>query len=216
MEFVNQTAVKAADGKDVGRVDRVVLNPKTKEVTHIVVRKGFLFTEDKIVPLNLISAATKDEVRLRSDAGDLSKLPPFEDSHYVPLNPNESRSIAYAESLAMPLYWYPPAGGWMAYDYPLPFTTETTQNIPEDTVAVREGARIYTSDDKDMGHVERIFTDSKSKRATYFLLTHGLLTKSHKLIPMTWVRHVSEDEVRLNVGSALINDLREYEEMPSR
>ena len=85
MQFKDGTSVYTFDGQDVGRVDRVVLNPKTKEVTHLVVRKGLLFAEDKIIPLHLIATATEDRVSLREGAGELDDLPPFEEIHYIPL-----------------------------------------------------------------------------------------------------------------------------------
>jgi uncharacterized protein YrrD len=44
----------------------VVLDPQTKKAIHIVVRKGFLFTEDKVVPISFISDATEDRVTLRT------------------------------------------------------------------------------------------------------------------------------------------------------
>src|SRR6266545_4349468 len=108
MQFKQGTGVYTSDGRDVGRIDRVVLDPKTKEVTHIVVRKGFLFTEDKIVPLSLIASALEDQVRLRPDAGDLGALPPFEETHYIPVDEAEARGANYPVGLASPLYWYPP------------------------------------------------------------------------------------------------------------
>ncbi len=95
MQFKQGANVSTFDGKSVGTVDRVVLTPKTKEVTHIVVRKGFLFSEDKIIPLSLITSATENQVTLRQDATDLDKLPPFEEVHYIPLDETEARTAEY-------------------------------------------------------------------------------------------------------------------------
>lgn len=52
MQFKQGTHVYTIDGKDVGAIDRVVLDPKTDEVTHVVVRRGWLFSEDKVVPIS--------------------------------------------------------------------------------------------------------------------------------------------------------------------
>lgn len=86
MQFTEGAKVFTADGERVGAIDRVVLKPDTKEVTHLVVQKGFLFTEDKVVPMSLVGPATEDRVTLREDAGDLQALPDFEESHHVPLD----------------------------------------------------------------------------------------------------------------------------------
>src|SRR5436190_8956242 len=107
MQFKQGTDVFTADSRQVGTIDRVVMNPRTKEVTHIVVRKGFLFTEDKVVPIDLVATATEDRVVLRSDVGDLDALPQFEEAHYIPLAEAEP-DIRQARRDAAPLYWYPP------------------------------------------------------------------------------------------------------------
>lgn len=77
MQFKQGTHVYTTDGKDVGAIDRVVLDPRTDEVTHVVVRRGWLFTEDKVVPIDLIDQAVAEQVQLRSDVRDLDQLPEF-------------------------------------------------------------------------------------------------------------------------------------------
>lgn len=77
MQFKQGTHVYTTDGKDVGAIDRVVLDPRTDEVTHVVVRRGWLFTEDKVVPIDLIDQAVAEQVQLRSDVRDLDRLPEF-------------------------------------------------------------------------------------------------------------------------------------------
>jgi uncharacterized protein YrrD len=211
MDFKKDTSVYTPDGKVVGHVDRVVLDPKTKTVSHIVVRKGFLFVEDKVVPLSMIESADAERMTLRAVAGDLEKLPAFEETHYVPLTADEAASAAYAEGFAEPLYWYPPVGGWLGHDYLPPYGVEIEQNIPEDTVAVIEGASVVTSDDKEVGHVERVFTDSGSDRATYFVIEHGFIAKTRKLIPTTWIKEIAETEIRLNVSAGVVDELPDYQ-----
>lgn len=210
MEFKKDTRVYNMANQEVGHVDRVVLNPKTKTVTHIVVRKGFFFVEDKVVPLDLIESADAERVVLRGGAGDLEKLPVFEEGHYVPLTDDEAVAAAYAEGLADPLYWCPPVGGWLGHDYLPPYGMEIEQNIPDNTVALIEGAHVLTSDDKEVGHVEQVFTDGNNHRATYFIIAHGLISKTRKSIPTTWISKMSDNEIHLSVGSGVIDELKEY------
>jgi uncharacterized protein YrrD len=215
MQLKQGAQVVTADGHDVGSIDRVVMDPRTKEVTHLVVRKGFLFTEDKVVPLNLIAAATEDRVRLREDAGDLQALPDFEETHYLPVG-EEEVPRSYTAGYVPPFYWYPPIGvPTAAAGYPgyitQPYVTETEQNIPESSVALQAGAKVISADGQEVGSVERILTDPRSDRASHFLISQGLLLKERKLIPITWVDSVGEDKVHLAVGSGLLNALREYQ-----
>lgn len=212
MQFKQNTSVFTADGRDVGRIDRVVLDPHTKEVTHIVVRKGFLFTEDKVVPIDLIGAATEDRVTLREDAGDLDKLPHFEKTHYVMLGRDEWMRDPERMNYAPPMYGYPPTLPAVPSPVrPAPaYAVETGENIPPGTVALKEGARVVSADDRHVGNVERVLTDPQADRATHFLVSQGLLLKEKKLVPTSWVSEVEEDEVRLAVGSETLNHLRPY------
>lgn len=212
MQFKREASVCTSDGHDVGCVDCVVLNPRTKEVTHIVVRKGFLFTEDKLVPLSLVASADGERVTLRPGTEDLNDPPPFEETHYVPLDEDEARASAYSEELASPVYWYPMSGVWSYPVQPPSYLAETEQNIPEDTVAVKEGAKVVSADGKDLGRVERVLTTPSDDRAAYFLVSQGVIQKHNRLVPLTWVQEVAEDEVHLSVRETLFETLRDYQE----
>jgi uncharacterized protein YrrD len=212
MQFREGAEVYTWDDKHVGNVDRVVIDPKTNQVTDIVVRKGLLFTEDKVVPLNLVSRSDKDQVILHQDAGDLQALPLFEETHYLPVN--AAARAGYPSDYAAPLYWYPPLGmGWWGAPGALvepPQVVTSGQNIREGTVALKEGARVMSADGEHVGDVERILTDVATDRVTHLLIARGLLVKEKKLVPMHWVNSIEEDEVLLGVNADILEDLREY------
>ena len=60
MQFRASAEIFTADNHEVGKIDRVVINPRTKDVTHVIVRKGQLFTEDKSVPIEQIAEASSE------------------------------------------------------------------------------------------------------------------------------------------------------------
>lgn len=221
MQFKHDASVHTSAGEDVGHVDRVVLDPRSKEVTHIVVRKGLLFKTDKVVPVSLIDSATENRIVLREDAGDLDSLPEYEETYYVPLEDEELRRAARHQAYAPASYlypWYPTPAGLAApaltgYGYAAGprQVAETERNIPEGTVALKEGAKVVTQDGEHIGNIDEVLTDPQADRATHFVISQGLLLKSRKLIPTAWVGDMSGDQVRLAVGSQLVQSLREYE-----
>ena len=216
MELKEGTDVMTASGEQVGKVNRFVLDPATNEVTHVVVQKGWLFPEDRVVPLAMISTATEERVELNQRIEDLDQLPPFEETHYVELNeadipPRGPAIYRHAPSY----YWYPPSGyiGYPALGpgyYGLP-PLETTRNIPADTVPLQEGADVMSSDGEHVGNVERLFVDAESNKATHFLISEGLLFKEHKLVPAHWIRSVEEKQVQLTVPARLLERLPAYQ-----
>ena len=217
MEFKQGTQVYTSDGKAIGSIDRVVLHPKTKEVTDIVVRKGFLFTEDKIIPLSLIASGNDERLTLGGTDSDINTLLPFEENHYIPLDDIEAGTAEYPLGWASPSYWYEPMGGEIPYanynaGYNHPYRTETEQNIPEDTIALKEGARVITANGQDIGSISRIFVNPENNLATHFLIAEGLIFKEQKLIPVSWIREIKQNEILLNVGVPILNKVPKFKE----
>ena len=216
MELKEGTSVYTPNGDEVGRINRFVLDPATNEVTHIVVQKGWLFPEDKVVPISMVSSATEDRLVLNQSVEDADQLPAFEETHYIELNSGDlSPTGPSAYRYAPAYYWYPPSG-YLGYPelgpayYGLP--VETTRNIPADTVPLKEGANVMSSDGEHVGDVERLFVDSESNKVTHFLISEGLLFKERKLIPAHWLRSVEEDKVFLAAPSTLLERLPAYQE----
>lgn len=228
MKFKHDANVYTADGKDVGRIERVVMDPISKEVTHVIVRQGFIFTEDKAVPIDYFYSQSEDSVVLRSDIADLDSIPRFEETHYVPAHLTET-DMEPGSSVVDAYYWYPPAGaahyptlnmygvplmastGERPYGTDQPYIERTKQNIPEDTVALEEGARVVSADDQHVGDIEQVLMDSESNYATHIVISQGLLLKTHKLVPTFWFSTVTEDEVTLAVPASFLEQLPDYE-----
>jgi sporulation protein YlmC with PRC-barrel domain len=82
MELESQAVVRTEDGLDAGHVKRVVLDPHSKAVTHVVLGKG-LMEEEKVIPLGLVGTASKEEVTFRGGASELEHLLPFEEKRFV-------------------------------------------------------------------------------------------------------------------------------------
>lgn len=205
MEFKQNAAIVAANGDAVGHLDRVVVDPETKVITHIVVQKGFLLKEDKVVPIGLIAEATADRISLREDAGDLHALQPFEEKHYV--MSGDASAGGAPTVVTQPLAGIP---GAVTSEPRQKFIKQVEQHIPTGTVALKEGATVVTADGKHFGHVEQVMTNAQADRATHLLVSKGLLSKERKMIPVTWVSIMAEDEVHLTVESRLLDELEPY------
>ncbi|MDE3088955.1 MAG: PRC-barrel domain-containing protein [Chloroflexota bacterium] len=214
MQFNQGASVSTVDGKEVGRIDRVVIDPKTKKVADIVIRKGFLFTEDKVVPAALIAAGQKGRIILQLETDQLERLPNFRETHYIMLDEEELGRADKRSPLgfAPAMYWYLPYGEPALTPLAqLPYVAETETNIPEGTVALKEGAKVITRDGKHIGNVEQVLTSPRADRATHFLISKGLLLKEKKMVPVEWIEKFGEDKVRLAVGSRIIQQLPEYQ-----
>jgi uncharacterized protein YrrD len=207
MLFKKGVDVFSSDNDKIGTLDRVVMDPKTKEVTHIIVREGFLFTEDKVVPMDLIGSVTDERIDLQGSKEHLDELPEYEETHYIP------RSAAVDDDMDT-LYWNPPVDAWSGYrgypPYPQSlYVRRTEKNIPEGMVALAEGAKVLSEDGEQVGNIETLITDP-NERVTHIVISSGLLIKERKIIPAHWLGSVTEDEIHLSVEPRLLERLPEY------
>ncbi len=208
MKFQKGEEVFSTNNESVGHIDRVVLDPDTKEVTHLVIRKGTLLTKDRVVPLYLIADGDGKAVQLLVNTAEANKLPEFEERAYVPVKDGEPADTASN------FYWSPLA------PYPVPpsidtappgYVQETHRNVPEEMVALKAGARVWSSDGEQVGEVEQVFTDARSDQVTYFVVSRGMFLKERKMIPVSWIDIVADEEIYLNTPSERVNALPDYE-----
>lgn len=215
MLIKNGAQVFTANSDVVGRIDRVVIDPRTDEITHLVVRQGFLFTEDKVLPMNMVASADESVVMLKPNIENLDGLPPFEETKYIP------RHEADDPNDVPPIYGYAPYGagampaytGWIAATpYVTPDHVERVeQNIPDRTSVLNSGARVISHDDQHVGEVESLFVDPRTNQATHFIISQGLLFRNRKIVPATWIRVIAENEVFLGVDAATLEGLPDYQ-----
>lgn len=231
MQYREGAGVYTADEQHVGNIERFVLDPRARRIIGLVVRKGFLFTEDKVIPVEKVATANEDRVVLQGNAGSSDDFPPFEEQHYT--RPDESElSGDYPTGLVDPVYYYPTIGAmtWPGGMYPTggapispaPGTVVpsgmagntggrlvTERNIPEDAIALKTGAKVVSRDDEHVGDVDRVYTDPQSNKITHFSISQGFLFKKEKFLPAAWVQSATDEKVQLAVGSKTLNRLAE-------
>ncbi|HEV8633701.1 MAG TPA: PRC-barrel domain-containing protein, partial [Chloroflexota bacterium] len=71
-EVIGQgSTVKSRDGEKVGEVHRLTFDPETGQLTGLVVRRGFLLTEDVELPASLVASVGDEVIYLNLDASGL-------------------------------------------------------------------------------------------------------------------------------------------------
>jgi uncharacterized protein YrrD len=213
MRFLKGTDVFTAAGEKIGSISRIVIDAKTRDVTDLVVERGTLLSRDeKVIPVGLVDLEKEDRIMLRETNQNVDDFLDYETTHYVPV---ENAGAPYENVEAT--YWYPPVNfqmqvprvGLISETVP-DQVAETETSIPEGRIAISEGARVLSADDKHIGNVEQVIADSKSNTVTHFVVGKGFLLKEHKLVPAFWVAHMDEEEIQLSVESSLFDRLPDY------
>jgi uncharacterized protein YrrD len=210
MNIVKGAEVFTATGEKIGTISRIVIDAKTRDVTDIVVERGALFKDEKVIPVGLVDLENKDRIMLRETNQSVDDFLDYETTHYVPL---EDAGAPYGNIDTY--YWYPPVNFQTPTGGILPirpdYVLQTESSIPEGRIAIAEGAQVISADDKHMGNVEQVIANSETNNVTHFVIGKGLLLKEHKLVPAQWVTSVDEDKVYLSVEARLFDRLPDYQ-----
>jgi len=214
IRLLKDAEVFSSAGEKIGSLDRVVIDPVTKKVSHIIVKEGILFSRSKVIPITYVEL-DGERIMLSKNAMELDDLPDVEEGDYV--NLKDTNEPAQHEEA---VYWYPPTNlAWWSvrdYDwYPEPkYVLKTREVLPEGTIALEEGAAVISKDGKDLGNIERIIVEPNAKRATHIVVSKGFFTKELKRVPTLWITNVTEEKVYLSVWSDLFESLPDQERVP--
>jgi uncharacterized protein YrrD len=218
------TRVETTGGDRVGSVTRVIIDPRTKEITHIVVGKGLLFREDRVIPVELMVDSNDERLLLDKAVGELEDFPEFEVRNFVTFDERDIPEGLRDDVLgrgAPSAYLYPGVGPnhyWGGSTitmtpyafHPQGSSTVTTQNIPDETVGLKKGASVICEDGEKAGELDELMVNDDNQ-ATHMVISRGLLSTDKTLLPVDWIEYVTEDEVHVSVRSEVIDRLRSYE-----
>lgn len=189
--------VTAADGRRVGRVDRVVMDPRTLKVTHIVIHKGLFLTRDIVAPVEAVRSTNEGAVFLRVDSAELDMMPDFIDEEFVvpphaaPIGPYVPGSVLWPT----------------AYAY-APVIMSEERHVPEETIEILEGTDVLCADGK-IGTVDEVLVDSATRRISGFIVRRGFLLTHDVTVPVDWVKRADSQVVELTCTKEQIEGLDE-------
>lgn len=203
--------VIASDGEKIGKVDRLVLDSDTNNLSKFIVHKGMFWSEDKIVDLELVSEVDGDgNIHLTVPSDDEDTMPVFiEETHRVATD-EETSALGYSAFVGTAPYapiMYAPGGASGQYrpgSGPFFDTAETggvleqRTNLPEDSMTIDKGTEVVGSDGDKVGEVEEIRMDADGK-TTGFVVKSGFIFTKDVEIPMDLVDHISGVHIALKV-----------------
>lgn len=195
MEIPIDVGVNCKDGP-AGHTAAVVIDPTSKQVTHIVVRgKGSLIGEF-LVPIDVVDKSSAHEITLHWDLAQLAEAPRFDKAVFTGDG-----------TLAGGLVW-PYAGvSDINFGAPMPAAFIQLEEVPENSMAVHVGAHVHATDG-NVGTVDEFIIDRETSVITHIVLKHGhLWGKRNISVPVHEIDHVADDIVYLKLDKAAVEDL---------
>jgi len=210
--------------KSVGKVDLVILAPETFDVTHLVVKRGALFSRDILVPVQEVIEANADRVKLDLNSDEFERLPDYIEETYLPLS-DYMRQQGDQTDLPEPARFLPETAPYyvipFSRDYPgapapAPVIVQESRNVAPGQKELAQGMDVYTNDGKKIGGIDRVEIDDSDKRARSFIIEKGLIFPQSISIPADWVGEIEEDRVVLNRTKQQIDDFIEQSKAASQ
>jgi hypothetical protein len=203
-------AVECTDGK-AGNIDRIVMDPATRQITHLVVRLGWFAPRDVVVPVGLATLSNDDSVTLSISKSQIEHMPDLHEERFVSasdLNPPTNYPAHTVLWLTMPTEadfnvseTNPYAG-----DYH-PLLIEERENVPEGSTILRAGMKVR-SGDQELGEVGEVLTDEATGKAGSIVVRssgHG-----DKIVPLDRVREIDEDSIDLSISPEAFDQLPDH------
>ena len=188
-EFAIGAKASCVDGL-CGEVSRIIVDPATDTVTHLVIEPKHRRELARLVPVGLIDAAAGD-IRLRCTLAEFDRL-------------DAAEELAPVENVLGGLGM---GGGMMApIGVPAPVVTVVYETVPVGETDVGPGEHVHALDG-EIGRVLGFRVDPGDHRVTHVLLKEGhLWGRKEVAIPVSAVTGV-ENGIRLNLTKKQVEDL---------
>jgi len=198
-QFTIGSEARCTDGA-CGKVTRVVVDPVARVVTHLVVEPKHGFGIGRLVPVDLVEAAT-DVVRLRCTSADFKKLERAEEMQFLP-DTGAFEGYSPQQVLSWPYYSLGVSTG-VGVGETLPLVVD---RIPAGDVALRRGEPVHAADG-EIGRVQGLVIDPDDHHVTHVLLQEGHMWGRREVaIPIGAVARI-EDGIRLSITKKEVEDL---------
>jgi sporulation protein YlmC with PRC-barrel domain len=185
------TPVHTRDGREIGAIDRLIVDPSGQQVKTAVIRKGLLLHRDVEVPLALLRCSRRGNLDLNLSAGEVDKLPlfrepldPRQQTGYIAGAPYQGHDSGWltTKSLVAPSRTpaHRAADHYAGRPPPLNATRGAFLNTDQTGTTVRRGSIVTGRDGKSVGTVRDAQFDPESGRLI------ALIIRTGSLIPKDW------------------------------
>lgn len=201
---IHMKAAIKCEGAECGHLERVVIDPVHRQVTHLVIHTAA--GDLRVIPAVLISEAHYDWIHLRLTCEALAAAPPFEEvdfslpsAEWVPPG-----NLGHADVL-----WPSHYASTLTHDIsPGPLPIEHV-NVPPDEATIAAGDRVFCTD-HECGRIADLVMDPDSDKALAFVVRRGFLFKRDVAIPLGWIDRVEADGIHLKMTAEQVEELAQH------
>jgi sporulation protein YlmC with PRC-barrel domain len=184
--------VFALDGR-IGHLHKVVVDPHTRRVSHLIVHRGFLLDEDRVVPVELVERSTAEGIIMHLTSQEVSRLPRYHEACFRGPPPDWEPLPGY--EAADILFWGPPDAGVVPPGLPVVEYT-IRHGIPERTVVLERNTEVRTRDEA-VGEIDYLLVDPLHHELTHLVVRLDDQPQQPVIVPFAWVEDLGDGYVLL-------------------
>ena len=208
MKFKKGADIYSSVGERIGQLQRVVLDQETNRISHLVIEKGILVKEDKVIPIGLVQDQEEGRIGLSITAEELKEFPAFTETQFV-LSTTRTDDTIPAGYRAVSSYHWMRSGNLLGYATPK-LAHRRLGNIPEGAVALKEGAEVMSANGEKIGYLQNVISNAENNEITHFVVSGGLLSQQKRLVPIFWVDEISSRQIDLKMKTKYFENLPLY------
>jgi uncharacterized protein YrrD len=205
-------SVHSKDGKNLGKVEHLIVQAETGMVYGFLLEKG-MFSTKRIVATGFVQSTDKNGIVLSLTGDEADQLPAEIHDQMVSAPDGLTMSTGWGGLVDISgtggqRYLRGNQGGDLPNTGSPSFfqggmygnvEVENITNIPEDAILISEGTDVVGNDGEKIGQIDEVFVGS-DRRVTGALLKAGRMFHHHDItIPISMVAGASHKHVRLNV-----------------
>jgi sporulation protein YlmC with PRC-barrel domain len=214
--------VESADGKDVGRLHSVVVDPRDNEVTHIIVNAGPHFPEPGFgapelinVPIDQMEDAGEEKVVLRSSREEFRKLPQWVERDFTLAPSSEAGAAQEKAERTDQVHRLWNTGVALAASFA---NLLTGIAVPAEKVRKASFEREILNDapvwrvepHTHIGDVERVLVDEETDEIKELVIRRGALFGEDVVLPMEYVTEIQDGVVHVQLTDEELRGLQAY------
>lgn len=212
MDLPYRGKIFSSDGEEIGILRELVIDPRSRIITHLVVQEGLLFASDRLLSTEYVDRVEKNNIFLNAGANEIreAEIPEYRRDEYISI---EDRDVAGRLTAPGRVWVRPEGASTAAYPYQSvippgigPIVPENEPSIPLDEITLERGSVVRSSDDKEIGTVLECRADDQDK-LTHILIKEGAFFGVPKLIPIDWIRKIADNEIILSVSAETVRNL---------
>jgi len=192
------------EGELCGELGKLIVDPDTQRVTHLIVERGFLRNIDRVVPVSAVGQTKDQDVHLSIGIDELEEYPEYRETEFSQPTPGWGQSEQYgAEHMR---FWAGPSPQESSVAPRV--RHQVPEGIPSDLEVIERGAPVYNAAG-EVGKVDHVLVDKESGEIAQLVVRRGIIPY-YPVVPIEEVDNVIGGCVAIRLTD------QELKELPRR